>query len=83
MHHVFTVQPGVKSSSNQINADCQFESMTYQLDTIVKATEQGADRVKASTSKSGEMVDQIRNNSSIDLINALAGKKSKNNTTAF
>ena len=46
-------------------------------------TEQTTNRIMATVEKSGEMVDQIRYNSSVNQVNTLPDNITKNNTNMF
>ena len=77
------MREGVVASNNYADEEYHFESICDRMDSTVKATEQTTNRIMATVEKSGEMVDQIRNNPSVNQVNTLPDNITKNNTNVF
>ena len=77
------MREGVVASNDYADEEYHFESISDWLDTTVKATEQSTNRIMAAVDKSGEIVDQIPNNPSVNRVNTLPDNITKNNTNVF
>ena len=77
------MREGVVASNNYADEEYHFESICDRMDSTVKATEQTTNRIMAAVEKSGELVDQIRNDPSVNQFNTLPDKITKNDTNVF
>ncbi len=83
LRYIHKVRGEIAAINNPADEQHHFESMGEQLDAIVKATEQATDRIMEAVERNTEMVENIRNNPSVDEVGKLLDKIIDNNNEVF